>query len=61
MKQFAEVDTTLHRHDSNTSGYTRDAQLSDRPGENGYRLVAYASPYLFWAIVMGLSVGILLL
>lgn len=61
MKQIAEVDTRLRTHDSNTSGYTRDGQLSGMPEESGYRFVAYASPYLFWAIVMGLSVGILLL
>jgi hypothetical protein len=60
VKQFAEVDTKLPRHDSSTSGYRRDGQLSDMPEESGYRFVAYASPYLFWAIVMGLSAGILL-
>ncbi|NKC00584.1 MAG: hypothetical protein GKR90_19120 [Pseudomonadales bacterium] len=64
MDQFAEEHTELRRLetlDSHTSGYAHGGEVSEAPKEGVYRFVAYASPYLFWATVLGLSAGILLI
>jgi hypothetical protein len=64
VDQFAEEHTKLEglkSLDSGVPGYRRESYAANAAKESAYRFVAYASPYLFWTTVLGLSMGVLLI